>query len=342
MECAVRAVVYRGPDDVAVERVPRPRLAPGDALVRVAGCGLCGSDLLKIASGARPPVALGHELSGTVVACDDPRFRVGQRVVVAHHVPCGTCHYCRAGSPTMCAAFRASGLDPCGFAEYVRVPAAQVAQVMLALPDRVTHEQASFVEPLACCLRAVGRAEAAGVARVAVLGLGSMGLLMLQALAVRFPGARLTGVDPLADRRALALRLGAARTLAPEDDVAGALRADSDGRGADLAVLTAAIPGALGQAHALVRDGGEVLLFAAGMAAREDFATWGWYHRELRLTASYSSTPADLRAALRLIATDRVRVAELISHRLPIEAFHEGVRLARSHQALKVYVALNP
>ncbi|HEY7984150.1 MAG TPA: zinc-binding dehydrogenase, partial [Ktedonobacterales bacterium] len=187
-----------------------------------------------------------------------------------------------------------------------------------------------------------GRAEAAGVARVAVLGLGSMGLLMLQALAVRFPGARLTGVDPLADRRALALRLGAARTLAPEDDVAGALRADSDGRGADLAVLTAAIPGALGQAHALVRDGGEVLLFAAGMSAREDFATWGWYHRELRLTASYSSTPADLRAALRLIATDRVRVAELISHRLPIEAFHEGVRLARSHQALKVYVALNP
>jgi L-iditol 2-dehydrogenase len=342
MEHAVRAVIYRGPNDVAVAEAPLPTLAPGEALVRVAGCGLCGSDLLKIASAAPPPVALGHELSGTVVVSTDPHGPEGLRVVVAHHVPCGACHYCRAGSPTMCAAFKASGLQPCGFAEFVRVPAAHVAQVMLALPDDVTHEQASFVEPLGCCLRAAGRAQATGVERIVVLGLGSMGLLMIQALAHRFPKARITGVDPLADRRTLALRLGMAQALAPDADVADALRTATDGRGADLVVLTASFPGALSQARALVRDGGEVLLFAAGMATREELATWDWYHGELRLTASYSSTPADLRAALRLIATDRVRVAELISHRLPIEAFHEGVQLARSHQALKVYVELNP
>lgn len=338
----MRTVVYRGPNDVAVEQVPMPALLPGDALVRVAGCGLCGSDLLKIASSARPPVALGHELSGVVLQCDDPSIPAGERVVVAHHVPCGECHYCRAGSPTMCVAFKASNLDPGGFAEFVRVPAAHVAQVMLALPVGVTHEQASFVEPLACCLRAAGRVQGGGVERVVVLGLGSMGLLMLQALANRFPDARMVGVDPLADRRALALRLGASDALAPSEDVAGALRATTAGRGADLAVLTASNPGALGQARALVRDGGEVLLFATGMEAREELVTWDWYHSELRLTASYSATPADLRAALRLIATKRVRVAELISHRLPIEAFHEGVRLARSHQALKVYVELQP
>jgi L-iditol 2-dehydrogenase len=338
MESLVRAVVYRGPNDLAVEQVPLPTLYPGDALIRVAGCGLCGSDLLKIASDAHPPVALGHEVSGVVVSSESGHARLGQRVVMAHHVPCGECHFCRSGSPTMCAAFRASGLDPCGFAEFVRVPATHVAQVMLELPDDVSHVQASFVEPLACCLRAVGRTHSAGIERIVVFGLGSMGLLMLQTLADRFPESKVLGVDPLAERRELARRLGAAQALAPETDVAGTLRAASWARGADLAVLTAVFPGALGQARALVRDGGEVLLFATGPELREELAPWDWYHAELRLTASYSSTPADLQEALRLIATGRVRVAELISHRLPLEAIQEGVRLARSHQALKVYV----
>jgi L-iditol 2-dehydrogenase len=338
MEYVVRAVVYRGPTELAIDNVPVPALLPGDVLIRVAGCGLCGSDLLKIASGAPPPLSLGHELSGEVVASEDAAIPPGRRVVVAHHVPCGACHYCRAGSPTMCAAFRASRIDPCGFAEFVRVPAAHVSQVMLELPDTVSHTDAAFVEPLACCLRAVGRVQAAGIERIAVLGLGSMGLLMVQALGHRFPAARIIGVDPLTERRALALRLGVAQALAPEEDVVGAVRDASKGPGADLTVLTAAFPGALGHAHALVRDGGEVLLFATGPELREELTPWDWYHAELRLTASYSSTPADLRAALRLIATGRIRVAELISHRVPLEAFHEGVRLARSHQALKVYV----
>jgi L-iditol 2-dehydrogenase len=338
MEDVVRAVVYRGPNDLVIEQVPVPELQPGDVLIRVAGCGLCGSDLLKIASGAPPPVSLGHELSGEVVASEDADFPPGRRVVVAHHIPCGACHYCQAGSPTMCAKFKASGLDPCGFAEFVRVPATHVAQVMLELPNTVSHTDAAFVEPLACCLRAVDRARADGVTLIAVLGLGAMGLLMLQALAQRFPAARIIGVDPLAERRALALRLGAAEALLPEEDVVGTARDLSEGRGADLVVLTAAFPNALSHARALVRDGGEVLFFATDPALREELAPWDWYHAELRLTASYSSTPPDLRAALRLVATGHVRVAELISHRLPLEAFHEGVRLARSHLALKVYV----
>jgi L-iditol 2-dehydrogenase len=338
MEYAVRAVVYHGQNDLSVEQVPQPALQPGDVLIRVAGCGLCGSDLLKIANDLPPPVALGHELSGTVAASEDPQVPLGQRVVAVHHVPCGDCHYCRAGSLTMCASFKENGLDPCGFAEYVRVPATHVARALMELPDTVSHEQASFVEPLACCLRAVGRAQGARLEEVTVLGLGSMGLLMLQALADRYPRARLTGVDPLPERRALALRHGAGQALAASADAVGAARGGSEGRGADLVVLTAAFPGALAQARALVRDGGEVLLFAAEPAMREEMADWDWYRDELRLTASYSSTPTDLRAALTLIASGHVRVAEFISHRIPLGAFQEGVRLARTHEALKVYV----
>jgi L-iditol 2-dehydrogenase len=338
MEYAVRAVVYHGPNDLAVAHVPEPALLPGDVLIRVAGCGLCGSDLLKIASDLPPPVALGHELSGTVVASEDAQVPLGQRVVAAHHVPCGDCHYCRAGSLTMCEGFRSNGLDPCGFAEFVRVPASHVARVLLELPDGVSHEQACFVEPLACCLRAVGRAQGARLEDVVVLGLGSMGLLMLQALADRYPRARLTGVDPLPDRRALALRHGAAQALASGAEVTVAKRATSEGRGADLVVLTATFPGALAQARALVRDGGEVLLFAAQPELSEELSAWDWYRDELRLTASYSSTPTDLRNALTLIASGHVRVAEFISHRVPLAAIKEGVRLARAHEALKVYV----
>lgn len=333
----MRAVIYHRHDDVRVEDVPTPAIAEGELLLRVAGCGLCGSDLLKLASHAPPPVKLGHELSGTVVASHSKRFGAGQRVVVAHHVPCGACVWCQRGSPTMCAHFKASNLDPCGLAEYVCVPAAHVEQTTLELPDDLPHDRASFTEPLACCLRAVGRADLAKARDVVVMGLGSMGLLLLQALRVQLPAAALVGIDPLPERRALARDLGADQALANDAGLAAEIKAASVGRGADLVVLSVGAPGALAMAQTLVRDGGELLVFAAQPGDSIAFDLWDCYHREVRLTTSYSSTPADLRAALQLLASGQVRVAPLISHRLPLVAFSEGVALARTHQALKVY-----
>lgn len=336
----MRAVIFHGPDDVRVEDIPVPAIADGELLLRVAGCGLCGSDLLKLAPGTRPPVALGHELTGTVAASHTSIFAVGQRLVVAHHAPCGTCAYCQRGSPTMCAAFKASRLDPCGLAEYVRISAAHVEQVALPLADDLADEAASFTEPLACVLRALDRVALRAVADAAVFGLGTMGLLLLQALPVRRPGVRVAGVDPLPARRELALALGADIALDPFGDPAdltAALRGTTASRGPDLVILTAGAPSALAAAQAGVRDGGEILVFAALPGAPVAFDLWDAYHRELRLTTSYSSTPADLRAALALLAEGRVHVDTLISHRLPLAAFHEGVALARAHRALKVY-----
>jgi L-iditol 2-dehydrogenase len=336
----VRAVIYHRHDDVRVEEVPVPAIAEGELLLRVAGCGLCGSDILKITGEAQPPVALGHELTGMVAESRTPRFAVGQRLVVAHHVPCGACAYCLRGSPTMCPRFKASNLDPCGLAEYVRVPAAHVAHTALPLPERLSDEAASFTEPLACCLRAVGRVQLEGLRDAVVVGLGAMGLLTVQALRALRPEARVTGVDPLPERRAAALALGAVAALDVGDGVADIVRAGTDGRGADLAVLSVGAPAALASAQALVRDGGEVLVFAAQPGASVPFDLWDCYHREVRLTTSYSSTPDDLRAALALLVAGRVRVETLISHRLPLAAFHEGVALARTHRALKVYFTM--
>lgn len=333
----MRAVIYHQHDDVRVEEVPVPAIGAGELLLRVAGCGLCGSDILKLTHESHPPVALGHELTGTVAASQTPRFAPGQRVVVAHHVPCGACAYCQRGSPTMCAQFKATNLDPCGFAEYVRVSAAHAEHTTFALPDDLSDEAASFTEPLACCLRALDRAALAGVADVVVMGLGAMGLLMLQALRARLPAAHIWGVDPLAPRRALARELGAADAYDGDADLAEHVRDVTKGRGADLVILTVGAPAALAAAQRLVRDGGEILVFAALPGAPVPFDLWDCYHRELRLTTSYSSTPAGLAAALSLLATGQVNPAPLISHRLPLDAFHEGVALVRAHQALKVY-----
>ena len=333
----MRAVIFHRHDDVRVEDVLVPDIGAGEVLLRVAGCGLCGSDILKLAEGTRPPVALGHELTGTVAESQTERFAPGQRVVVAHHVPCGACAFCLRGSPTMCAQFKASNLDPCGLAEYVRVSAAHAAHTAFALPDDLSDEAASFTEPLACCLRALDRAALATVADAVLVGLGAMGLLMLQALRARRPEARAWGVDPVAARRALAVELGAADAFASDADLPERVRAATVGRGADLVILTVGVRAALATAQALVRDGGEIVVFAAQPGEPVAFDLWDAYHRELRLTASYSSTPTDLGAALGLLAAGDVRPEPLVSHRLPLASFHEGVALVRAHQALKVY-----
>jgi L-iditol 2-dehydrogenase len=157
----VRAAIFHGDGRLAPGEWPRPSVGPGELLLRLRGCGLCGSDIAKIlAPGTRGPAVLGHEVVGDVVEAGEgvAGFGIGDRVVAAHHVPCGTCHYCRRGSESMCRAFKTSNLDPGGFAEYVRVPPANVRRATFRIPDHLTDEEASFVEPLACCLRAVDRA----------------------------------------------------------------------------------------------------------------------------------------------------------------------------------------
>jgi L-iditol 2-dehydrogenase len=331
----MRAAVATAPGVIRLEDRPRPACGPGELLLRVRGCGLCGSDLARLRSAARLPAVLGHEVVGDVVAAGDgvPGFHVGDRVVVAHHVPCFACHYCRRGSVSMCPAFKESNLDPGGFAEYVRVPRENVAHACFRVPPDVPDAVAVFMEPLACCLRAVRRAQLGPGDAVLVVGLGTIGALLLQ-LAAR-TGARVVGSDPVATRRELAAGLGATAVAAPATagEVVGSL---TGGRGADCVLLTVGAPPVVREALGWVRDGGTVHLF---VGEGEGVLPIGeLYHRELTLTATYSSSPADLAEAFELVTTGAVRVADLCSHRLPLERLDEAARLMERREALKVYV----
>jgi L-iditol 2-dehydrogenase len=333
----MKAAVFHGAGRVDAGEWPRPTIGPGELLVKVRGCGLCGSDIAKIVDPAtRAPAVFGHEVVGDVadVGVGVASFAAGQRVVVAHHVPCGECHYCRRGSESMCREFKRSHLDPGGFAEYVRVPAANVRAATFRVPEHLSDEEATFVEPLACCLRAVERARVQPGDTAMVVGLGSIGCLFAQLL--RRAGASVVGIDQ--DTARLALARGFDVEVAGPVDGPALARRVSGGRGADHVIVTGGGAAVLPAAVEALRDGGTVHYFAGGEGAALPIALATLYHRELTITATYSSSPATLARAFWLIAAGKVDVGGLISHRLPLARLAEGVELMRRREALKVYV----
>lgn len=333
----MKAAVFHGPGRLDAGEWPRPTIGPGELLVKVRGCGLCGSDIAKIVDPAtRGPAVFGHEIVGDVVEVGEGAvgFASGHRVVVAHHVPCGACHYCRRGSESMCREFKRSHLDPGGFAEYVRVPPANVRGATFRVPDHLSDEEASFVEPLACSLRAVERARVQSGDTAVVVGLGSIGCLFVQLL--RRAGASVIGVDQDAARVTLARGFGV--EAAGPAEASTLARRLSDGRGADHVVVTGGGAAVLPWAVETLRDGGAVHYFAGGDGDTLPVALSALYHRELTVSATYSSSPATLTRAFWLIAAGKVDVGGLVSHRLPLARLAEAVELMRQRQALKVYV----
>ena len=318
--------------------IPPPAIGPGDILLEMKACGLCGTDLAKLSQPQESSaVRLGHEFAGVVraVGAEVVRFAPGDRATAAHHVPCGTCWACRHGSESMCPQFKATNVDPCGFAELIRIPQLHVERVTFCLPDGMTYEEASFTEPLACAVRAVERSDALPGDRIAVVGGGGMGLLIAQALLAR--GADAIVLDVVEKRLALARELGIRTAVNPVGGVYKALVDLTDGAGVDGIVLTVVNTRILDDAQHAVRAGGRINIFAgAADGPRLALDLVDLYHRELTVASTYSSTPATLAEAFALLADRRVRVLPLISHRLPLDAFDEGVRLQREGAATKV------
>lgn len=336
----MQAAVYRGRGHIAVEEWPDSTPGPGELLVRVRSCGLCGSDILKIVEGKLPPPAVfGHEISGDVAAVGDnvTAFRPGDRVVVSHHVPCYNCHYCRHENFSMCRFFKATNLHPGGFAQYVRVPEPNVRLATFHLPASLSYDQGSFMEPLACCLRSLkkGRLQVGDV--VVIIGSGSIGLLMSQLVSQVFQ-AKAVVVDLLEERLALAEHLGADKTFQAKDpSLKDGIHALTEGRGADLIIYTAGQGETVIQALEWIRDGGMINLFASvAPAALLDFRAL--YFREITLYGSYSPSPLDLAQALKLLDLGKVKGDPLISHHFSLAELAQAVEWTQQKKVLKAII----
>jgi len=333
----VRAAVYHRGGRVGLEERAPPTAGPGELLVRVRACGICGSDLMGWYQDPRAPLVPGHEPAGEVVgAGPGAPLAVGTRVAVHHHVPCMTCALCRRGRHTLCARFRQTRIDPGGMAELVRVPAANAALDVLPLPDDLPLWAATLVEPLGCVVRGQRAAGVGPGARVAVVGAGGMGLLEIQA-ARALGAAVVVACEPRPERRERAARAGA--RVHPDAD---GVRADPAlAGGADQVFVTTADPGAIAAALTLAGPGGVVQLFAPpppGVPVPLDLGAVWW--REVSITSTYSAGPLDTRDALALLADGRVDPALVVSHRVPLARVDEAFRLARSPEAVKVVVDL--
>ena len=255
----MRVALYHGAGRLTLEERPDPVAGPGELVVRVRACGLCGSDLMRWYQDPRAPVVLGHEPAGEVVdAGPGAPFAPGDRVFVHHHVPCMTCALCRAGRHTLCETFRRTRLDPGGLAELIRVPAENARLDTLALPAGVSDSDATLIEPLGCVLRGQRWAGVAPGSRVAVIGAGAMGLLEIGA-ALAAGAERVVAVEPRADRRALALGSGAAAAFA--DDDPGAVGDALGGLADQVFVCTTKAEAIAGALH-LAGPAGVVQLFA--------------------------------------------------------------------------------
>lgn len=337
----MRAAVYYRNRDIRIEERPRPSAGPGEIVLRIEASGVCGSDVMEWYRVPKAPIVLGHEVAGEIVETGEGVgvLAVGDRVVATHHVPCGRCRYCRAGHHPYCDTLRTTSFDPGGFCEFVRVPALQTERGTLRLPQSVSYEAATFVEPLACVLRGLRVARFAEGMDVAVLGCGISGVLFVMALRALGAG-RIVGTDLHPWRLDRARELGADLGLDPREDVSGRIRETLDGRGADLVVVTTPAAPAIAQALRSADRGGTVLLFApAAPGTTFPLPLFDVWRDGLTLVHSYAGPPEDMAAALGLIAEGRVPVASSITHRFPLAGTAEAFRLVEeAGESLKVLV----
>ena len=323
-----RAAVYYSNRDVRIEERPVPDIGPGELLVRIHASGICGSDVLEWYRIKKAPIVLGHEIAGEIVRVGDgvQRYRVGQRVAVSHHVPCNTCHYCLAGYHTACETLHTTNFDPGGFCEYVRVPALQTDRGVYPLPDHVTAEEGSFVEPLACVVRGQRSVGLRPGQTVAVFGSGISGVLHV-ALAKACGAGKIVATDVAPHRMAFAKRFGAAEVCDARDDVPAFVRS-ALGRPADLVIVCAGALAAFEQALASVDRGGTILCFATTDPGVElSVPLNDFWRNDVTLKPSYGNSPQDAMVALDLIANRRVPVADMITHRLPLAETPKGFQL---------------
>ena len=345
----MRAGVYRDQGVVRVEEVPVPEVGPSEVLIKVAACGICGTDIKKIFQRyVEPPQILGHELAGTVVATGPgvKKFNPGDRVMSFHHIPCQKCFYCERQLFSQCKQYKTTGLtagftpNGGGFAEYVKAMPWVAEHGVIVLPENVSFEEATFLEPINTILKAVQKARVVAGETVLVAGCGPIGLQLL--MVTQLTGARIYSSDPMPERRAKSLTLGAIESFDPSSGkLVQEVKARTEGRGADAVLVAVAHPAVVEEALAAARPGGRVLLFAANdPVTRITFPASAVGIDEKEILGSYSAAVDIQEEAADLVLQKKLPVMEIVSHRFPLARIQEGLELAAkpTAESLKILI----
>jgi len=345
----MRAGVYWKKGIVRVEEVPVPEVGDGEVLIKVAACGICGTDIKKIYHAyVPPPQILGHEVAGTVVAIgrNVTKWKLGDRVMSFHHIPCGACFYCERRLFSQCRQYKTTGLtggftpNGGGFAEYVKAMPWVAERGIIALPDNVSFEEATFIEPINTILKAVQKARVTAGETVLIAGCGPIGLQLL--MVANLQGARLYTSDPMDVRRAKSISLGALESFNPSDGkLVEQIKARTEGRGADAVLVAVAHPSVVVDALAAARPGGRVLLFAANdPVTRIEFPAAAVGIDEKEILGSYSAAVDIQEAGADLVLKKKIPVMEIVTHRFPLANIQEGLDLAAkpTAESLKILI----
>jgi len=338
----MKAAVYHNLDDIRVEDIPQPKPGPDEIVVEMKACGICGSDLMDWYLRSRAPLVLGHEPTGVVaeIGRNIEAFKLGDRVFVHHHVACLTCHYCIHGDYTMCEQFGRTHIHPGGFAEYFRVPAENVQKDTFKIPENVSFEQATLIEPAACCIRAQNKLDIQTGDIIAIIGAGSSGILHL--LLSKMAGASKTIVSDLIDYRLkMAEEFGADLAVNPKlENLSEVVKGATEGRGADVVIVAAPVREALTDGMKICRRGGIMCLFAPTQPNEyARISPHRLFFSEITVIPSYSTSHVETRIALQLIGSGRIPAKDLITHRFPLSRAAEAFQTAvKTKECLKVIV----
>ncbi|MFA4935380.1 MAG: alcohol dehydrogenase catalytic domain-containing protein [Candidatus Methanoperedens sp.] len=323
----MKTAVYYNNNDIRIEERPKPEIKNGELLVKVKASGICGTDLMEWYRIKKAPRVLGHEMTGEIVASKSDKFKIGQRVFVSHHVPCNECKYCLSGNHTACETLHKGNYDPGGFSEFVRVPEINVEHGTYLLPDNVSYDEGTMIEPLACVVRAQRIIGVSEGQTVLVMGSGISGLLNIRL--AKLKKAEVIATDITEYRLRMAKESGADRVFNANEELD--IKADR------IIMCTGAMP-AFEAAFRYIDRKGIIMLFAIPNKnipiPVEDF-----WRNELALVSSYGAAPVDIEESLELIKEGRINVRDLITDRVRLDDIQKGFKIAaEAKNSLKVVV----
>ncbi len=326
----MKVAMYYNNNDVRIEEMPIPEINDDELLVKVKACGICGSDVMEWYRIKKAPRVLGHEMAGDIVKVGKnvKKFRVGDRVFVSHHVPCNNCNFCKNDQHTLCKTLHSTNFYPGGFAEYLKVPKINVDIGVFKLPNEMTYEEAAFIEPVACAVRGMRIAEMKLGQNILVLGSGVAGLINIK-LAKAMGASKIFATDINDYRLKTAKKMGADFTINAEENVSEIIKKNNNGKLADLVILCVGVYSAARQSFETVEKGGTILFFAPTEPGVEiSFPLFELWNKQVKMVSTYAGAPNDLKEAIKLIKSKKVKVTDMITHRFPLLKAAEGFKLA--------------